>query len=119
MLSRNFTVWNIGACSTMFKTAMMKDPCMSVNRIAWSPNGSFFGMAYSKHILQLYSYHGVTNVQQKLEIDAHVGGVNDLEFATPSKQQLFITGGDDKLIKATEQDYEKEKLVIVTCEQVH
>ena len=21
----------------------MKDPCMSVNRVAWSPNGSFFG----------------------------------------------------------------------------
>ncbi|TYI22654.1 hypothetical protein ES332_A06G118300v1 [Gossypium tomentosum] len=99
LLSRNFTVWNIGACSTMFKTAMMKDPCMSVNRIAWSPNGSFFGIAYSKHIVQLYSYHGVTDVQQKLEIDAHVGGVNDLAFATPSKQQLVITGGDDKLIK--------------------
>ena len=25
------------------QTTMMKDPCMSVNRVAWSPNGSFFG----------------------------------------------------------------------------
>ncbi|KAK8976248.1 hypothetical protein V6N11_007737 [Hibiscus sabdariffa] len=98
-LSRNFTVWNIGACSTMFKTAIMKDPCMSVNRVAWSPNGSFFGVAYSKHIVQLYSYHGGTDVQQKLEIDAHVGGVNDLAFATPGKQHVVITGGVDKLIK--------------------
>ncbi|XP_022732514.1 protein TPR3-like isoform X2 [Durio zibethinus] len=98
-LSRNFKVWNIGACSTTLKTAMMKDPCMSVNRVAWSPNGSFFGVAYSKHIVQLYSYHGGTNVQQKLEIDAHVGGVNDLAFSMPNKQLVVITGGDDKIIK--------------------
>lgn len=25
------------------QTAMMKDPCMSVNRVAWSPTGSLFG----------------------------------------------------------------------------
>ncbi|XWS17843.1 hypothetical protein CRYUN_Cryun33cG0103100 [Craigia yunnanensis] len=99
MLSENFMVWNIGACSMMFKTAMMKDPCMSVNRVAWSPNGSFFGVGYSKHIVQLYSYHGGTDVQQKLEIDAHVGGVNDLAFSTPNEQLLVITGGDDKIIK--------------------
>ncbi|XVF89354.1 hypothetical protein PTKIN_Ptkin19aG0123600 [Pterospermum kingtungense] len=98
-LSINFTVWNIGACSTIFKTAMMKDPCMSVNRVAWSPNGSFFGVAYSKHIVQLYSYHGGTDIQQKLEIDAHVGGVNDIAFSTPNKQLLVITGGDDMIIK--------------------
>ncbi|GMJ07733.1 TOPLESS-related 1 [Hibiscus trionum] len=98
-LSRNFMVWNIGACSATFKTAMMKDPCMSVNRVAWSPNGSFFGVAFSKHIVQLYSYHDDTDVQQKLEIDAHVGGVNDLAFSAPSKQHVVITGGDDKLIK--------------------
>ncbi|XP_039044303.1 topless-related protein 1-like [Hibiscus syriacus] len=110
MLSRNFTVWNVGACTMVFKAAMMKDPCMSVNRVAWSPNGSFFGVAYSKHIVQLYSYHGGTDVQQKLEIDAHVGGVNDLAFATPSKQHLVITGGDDKLIKVWD---------VITGEQMH
>ncbi|WRX32540.1 WD40 repeat - like 10 [Theobroma cacao] len=99
LLSRNFMVWNIGACSMIFKTAMMKDPCMSVNRVAWSPTGSLFGVAYSKHIVQLYSYLGDTDVQQKLEIDAHVGGVNDLAFSTPQKQLMVITGGDDKIIK--------------------
>lgn len=99
MLSRNFMVWNVGACSMIFKTAMMKDPCMSVNSVAWSPNGSFFGVAYSKHIVQLYSYHGGADVQQKLEIDAHVGGVNDLAFSKPNKQLVVITGGDDKIIK--------------------
>ncbi|XP_017983146.1 PREDICTED: topless-related protein 1 isoform X1 [Theobroma cacao] len=99
LLSRNFMVWNIGACSMIFKTAMMKDPCMSVNRVAWSSTGSLFGVAYSKHIVQLYSYLGDTDVQQKLEIDAHVGGVNDLVFSTPQKQLMVITGGDDKIIK--------------------
>ncbi|KAL1165208.1 hypothetical protein V6Z11_A06G116200 [Gossypium hirsutum] len=89
LLSRNFTVWNIGACSQC--QAMMKI-LVSVNRIAWSPNGSFFGKdCLFKHIVQLYSYHGVTDVQQKLEVAS--------SFATPSKQQLVITGGDDKLIK--------------------
>lgn len=99
LLVRNFTVWNIGACSMIFKTAMMKDPCMSVNCVAWSPNGSFIGVAYSKHIVQLYSYHDGPDVQRKLEIDAHVGGVNDIAFSTPNKQLLVITGGDDMIIK--------------------
>ncbi|XP_031279553.1 protein TOPLESS-like [Pistacia vera] len=99
LLSRNFKVWHIGACSRLFKTALVKDPFVSVNRVTWSPDGSLFGVAYSKHILQLYSYHGGINVQQKLEIDAHIGGVNDLAFPKPDGQLLVITCGDDKTIK--------------------
>lgn len=34
-----------------------------------------------------------------LQIDAHVGGVNDLAFAYPNKQLCVVTCGDDKLIK--------------------
>ena len=33
-----------------------------------------------------------------MQIDAHVGGVNDLAFSTP-KQLCVITCGDDKTIK--------------------
>ncbi|XVE97389.1 hypothetical protein REPUB_Repub03eG0015100 [Reevesia pubescens] len=33
------------------------------------------------------------------EIDAHVGGVNDLAFSTPNKELVVITAGDDKIIK--------------------
>ncbi|KDP33560.1 hypothetical protein JCGZ_07131 [Jatropha curcas] len=99
LLSRNFKVWNIGACSTKFKTALHKDPCVSVNRIAWDPEGSLFGVAYSKHIVQMYSYLGANDVRQKLEIDAHVGGVNDLAFSAPENRLLVITCGDDKTIK--------------------
>ncbi|OMO90760.1 hypothetical protein COLO4_18896 [Corchorus olitorius] len=99
LVSRNFVVWNIKACSMIFKTAMMKDPHVSVNRVAWSPDGSFFGVAYSKHIVQLYSFDVGIKIQQIVEIDAHVGGVNDLVFSRPRKQLLIITGGDDKLVK--------------------
>jgi len=33
------------------------------------------------------------------QVDAHVGGVNDLAFAHPNKQLCIVTCGDDKLIK--------------------
>ncbi|CAI0415206.1 unnamed protein product, partial [Linum tenue] len=95
----NFKVWDISACTMAFKTALLKDPRMSVNRAAWSPDGSTFGVAYSKHIVQMYAYHGDNDVRQQLEIDAHVGGVNDLAFAAPHKQLLVITCGDDGAIQ--------------------
>lgn len=83
------------------------------------------GVAYSRHIVQLYSYHGGEDMRQHLEvlyrllhfydrffhylyitsfffsfqIDAHVGGVNDIAFSTPNKQLCFTTCGDDKTIK--------------------
>ncbi|XP_062099535.1 protein TOPLESS-like isoform X2 [Humulus lupulus] len=99
LVSTNFRVWNIGTCSMAFKAAFVKDPCISVNQIRWSPEGSLFGVAYSKHIVQLYSYSGGDDVQQGLEIDAHVGGVNDLAFSFPHDCLLVITCGDDKTIK--------------------
>lgn len=90
------------------------------------------GVAYSRHIVQIYSYQGGDDVRQHLEvdntlcmvsncqslwiyffilstltasiysnaqIDAHVGGVNDLAFSHPNKQLCVITCGDDKTIK--------------------
>lgn len=37
-----------------------------------------------------------------MQIDAHAGGVNDIAFAHPNKQQLcVVTCGDDKLIKVS------------------
>nr|XP_034899874.1 topless-related protein 1 isoform X1 [Populus alba]XP_034899875.1 topless-related protein 1 isoform X1 [Populus alba]XP_034899876.1 topless-related protein 1 isoform X1 [Populus alba] len=81
------------------QAALVKDPGVSVNRVIWSPDGNLFGVAYSRHIVQIYSYHGNDDVRQHLEIDAHVGGVNDLAFSTPNKQLCVITCGDDKTIK--------------------
>ncbi|RVW81011.1 Protein TOPLESS [Vitis vinifera] len=99
LVSRNFKVWDIGACSVPLQAALAKDPGVSVNRIIWSPDGSLFGVAYSRHIVQIYSYHGGDDVRQHLEIDAHAGGVNDLAFSHPNKQLCVITCGDDKTIK--------------------
>ncbi|KAH8482795.1 hypothetical protein H0E87_030034 [Populus deltoides] len=100
LLSRNFKVWDIAACSMMFKATLLKDPSVSVNRVAWSPEGGLFGVAYSKHLVQIYSYNEAKDARQQLEIDAHVGGVNDLTFSAPEKQLLVITCGDDKIVKA-------------------
>lgn len=34
-----------------------------------------------------------------MQVDAHIGGVNDLAFAHLNKQLCIVTCGDDKLIK--------------------
>ncbi|KAL9350906.1 hypothetical protein Peur_058161 [Populus x canadensis] len=99
LVLRNFKVWDLNACSMPLQAALVKDPGVSVNRVIWSPDGNLFGVAYSRHIVQIYSYHGNDDVRQHLEIDAHVGGVNDLAFSTPNKQLCVITCGDDKTIK--------------------
>lgn len=58
------------------------------------------GAAFSKHIVHLYSYTGRGELRQHLEIDAHIGGVNDIAFSHPNNKQLcVITCGDDKAIK--------------------
>jgi WD40 repeat protein len=36
---------------------------------------------------------------QMEQIDAHIGGVNDIAFSHPNKSLSIITCGDDKLIK--------------------
>ncbi|KAH9715459.1 protein TOPLESS [Citrus sinensis] len=95
LVLRNFKVWDLGACSMPLQAALVKDPGVSVNRVIWSPDG----VAYSRHIVQIYSYHGGDEVRQHLEIDAHVGGVNDIAFSHPNKQLCVITCGDDKTIK--------------------
>ncbi|XP_074563164.1 protein TPR3-like [Curcuma longa] len=99
LILRNFKVWELGTCSMSLQASLVKDPAVSVNRIIWSPDGSLFGIAYSRHIVQIYYYHGGDDIRQHLEIDAHVGGVNDIAFAHPNKQLSIITCGDDKTIR--------------------
>jgi WD40 repeat protein len=59
-----------------------------------------------------------------LQIDAHIGGVNDIAFAHPNKQLCIITCGDDKTIKVSFCDglalgliilFKYEALNIVYC----
>ncbi|KAJ1443545.1 WD40/YVTN repeat-like-containing domain superfamily [Sesbania bispinosa] len=99
LISNPFKIWNISSCSALFQATIVKDSSISVNRVSWSPDENFIGVAFTKHLIHLYSYQAPNDLQQCLEIDAHVGGVNDLAFLYPNKQLCIVTCGDDKLIK--------------------
>ncbi|KAI3828620.1 hypothetical protein L1987_02725 [Smallanthus sonchifolius] len=99
MVHKPFKVWDISACSMPFQTTLVKDAAVSVNRCIWGPDGSILGVAFSKHIVQIYAYNPLGELRHHLEIDAHVGGVNDIAFAHPNKQLCIVTCGDDKIIK--------------------
>ncbi|THU71819.1 hypothetical protein C4D60_Mb04t05530 [Musa balbisiana] len=99
IVHRNFKVWDIGIYSVSLQASLMKDATVSVNRCLWSPDGSIFGIAFSKHIVQIYAFNINGELRQPVEIDAHVGGVNDIAFSHPTKSLSIITCGDDKTIK--------------------
>ncbi|GLU01279.1 hypothetical protein SLE2022_185910 [Rubroshorea leprosula] len=99
LASRNFQLRDITSSSMTLKAALIKDPFVSVRRILWSPDGSFFGVAYSKHLVHLYAYFGGNDIRLHLEIDSHTGSVNDIAFSKPNKQLFFISCGADKTIK--------------------
>nr|POE99808.1 protein tpr1 [Quercus suber] len=99
LVSRNFNVWDVKACSIALQASLANDYTASVNRVMWSPDGALFGVAYSKHIVQIYSYHGGNDLRIHLEIDAHVGKVSDLGFSHTNRQLCIITCGEDKNIK--------------------
>ncbi|EPS69182.1 hypothetical protein M569_05580, partial [Genlisea aurea] len=99
LVSKVFKIWDMQACSLTFQASAAKDALFSVNRVTWSPDGTFCGAAFSKHLIHLYAYAGPNDLRQHLEIDAHTGGVNDIVFAYPNKQLCVVTCGDDKLIK--------------------
>ncbi|KAM0853944.1 hypothetical protein ACQ4PT_050750 [Festuca glaucescens] len=96
---KTFKVWNIGACTLPLQAALMKDAAICVNRCLWSPDGNILGVAFSKHIVQTYTFVPNGELRQQAEIDAHIGGVNDIAFSHPNKSLSIITCGDDKLIK--------------------
>ncbi|OAY31471.1 topless-related protein 4 isoform X2 [Manihot esculenta] len=97
--SRNFKVWEPSALSVGLQASLTNDYTVSVNRVAWSPDGSLFGVAYSKHLVHLYSYHGSDDVKNYREIEAHVGSVTDLAFSYPNARLSVVTCGEDRVIK--------------------
>ncbi|KAJ4957139.1 hypothetical protein NE237_013922 [Protea cynaroides] len=99
LVVKPFKIWDISACSLQFQAAIVKDSSISVTRVTWSTDGNWMGVAFTKHVIHLYAYQGSNDLRQQLEIDAHVGGVNDLAFSHPNKQLCVVTCGDDKLIK--------------------
>ncbi|KAG6468822.1 hypothetical protein ZIOFF_073515 [Zingiber officinale] len=70
-------------------------------RCLWSPEGSILGVAFSKHLVQIYAFNLNEELRQHLEIDAHIGSVNDIAFSYPKKTLSIITCGDDKAIKVS------------------
>ncbi|XP_011073420.1 topless-related protein 4 [Sesamum indicum] len=99
LVFRNFKVWDLGSCTMTLQASLANEYTASVNRVMWSPDGSIFGVAYSKHIVHLYAYYGSDDLRNHLEIDAHVGSVSDIAFSHPNKQLCIITCGEDKTIK--------------------
>ncbi|GJZ97892.1 topless-related protein 4-like protein isoform X3 [Tanacetum coccineum] len=99
LVQKNFKASKIGSYSTALQTTLANDYTASINRVTWSPDGKLFGVAYSKSLVQIYSYHGGDDIRNHLEIEAHAGSVNDLAFAYPNKILSIVTCGDDKLIK--------------------
>ncbi|XP_057971695.1 protein TOPLESS-RELATED PROTEIN 2-like isoform X2 [Malania oleifera] len=99
LVHKPFKVWDISACSKPLQASFLKDAAISVNRCIWGPDGQILGVAFSKHIVQTYTYSPTGELREHLEIDAHIGGVNDIAFAHPNKQPCIVTCGDDKTIK--------------------
>ncbi|WCJ30023.1 Protein TOPLESS [Euphorbia peplus] len=96
---KSFKVWELNARSVALQASLTNDYTASVNRVVWSPDGSLFGVAYSKHIVHLYSYHVGDDVKNFREIEAHGGSVNDLAFSYPNDRLSVVTCGDDRVIK--------------------
>ncbi|KAL6568020.1 Topless-related protein 4 [Orobanche hederae] len=96
---RNFKVWDLSACTMTLQASLANEYASSVNRVMWSPDGSLFAVAYSKHIVHLHAYFGGDDLRNHREIDAHIGSVSDLAFSNPNKQLCVITCGEDKTIK--------------------
>jgi hypothetical protein len=68
LANRTFKVWDISAASMPMQAALMKDPAVSVNRSVWSPDGNLLGVAFSKHIVHIYTYNGGSDLRQHLEV---------------------------------------------------
>ncbi|VVB00946.1 unnamed protein product [Arabis nemorensis] len=98
VVTEPFKIWHMATCSVVFQGSIVKDPSISVSRVSWSADGNLIGVAFTKHLIHIYAYQG-SDLRQHLEVDAHVGCVNDLAFAYPNKQLCVVTCGDDKFIK--------------------
>ncbi|KAF5743337.1 hypothetical protein HS088_TW09G01404 [Tripterygium wilfordii] len=102
LMTKGFESWNLENKSMALKAALVKDPCVSVKRVLWYMDGSLFGVAYSKNLVQLFDYRGGGDIQRHLELEAHNGSVNDIAFCKPNVKLCLVTGGDDKTIKVWE-----------------
>ncbi|XP_057826168.2 protein TOPLESS-RELATED PROTEIN 2 isoform X3 [Cryptomeria japonica] len=98
LVHKTFGVWD-ALNGTTKSVLFVEKQAVSVNRCIWSPNGEMVGVAFSECIIRIYSYTGYRELRPHLEINAHIGGVNDIAFNCHKQQLSVITCGDDKCIK--------------------
>ncbi|XP_076884506.1 topless-related protein 4-like [Bidens hawaiensis] len=96
---KQFNVWDIGAYIIPLQFFLNNECLTMVNRVMWSPDGRFLGVAYSKHIIQIYSFRIGHDLEQHIEIEAHDGYVSDLAFTVRNQSLIVITCGEDRLVK--------------------
>ncbi|KAG6534902.1 hypothetical protein ZIOFF_008808 [Zingiber officinale] len=82
-----------------FKATLIQDATVSMNRCLWNPEGFILGVAFSKHLVQTFACDLDGVLQQQLEIDAHVGGVNGIAFSYHKNTPSIITCGDARQLK--------------------
>mmetsp|Transcript_11352 Transcript_11352/g.23701 ORF Transcript_11352/g.23701 Transcript_11352/m.23701 type:complete len:537 (-) Transcript_11352:1380-2990(-) len=79
-----------------------------VSRIQWGPNGSFFGVAYTNCVVQVYIINSQVETTEgtatvapilHLELFAHEGIVHDLAFLSMSQGMCLVTCGEDSKVK--------------------
>eukprot|EP00253_Pinus_taeda_P001046 PITA_01046 len=106
---RSFKYWDASYCIMEEKEVLLKESTLSVNKCIWSPSGTLVGVAFSKNIVQIYFYTVTGQLRQQLQINAHIGGVNDIVFLRLQKELCVVTCGDDMTIKVwhTETGYKK------------
>ncbi|CAI9288819.1 unnamed protein product [Lactuca saligna] len=77
------------------RSFMWNDPIIDILTL----EASHTGVAYSRNIVQIYSYHGGDDLRNHLEIEAHGGNLNNFAFSYPNEQLCIVTCGDGRLIK--------------------
>ncbi|KAF3596308.1 hypothetical protein DY000_02025940 [Brassica cretica] len=68
LVSRPFKIWDMANCSPPLQALIAKETPMSVTRVAWSPDGNFIGVAYTKHLIHVYAFSGPNDLRQHAEV---------------------------------------------------
>ncbi|KAJ4870786.1 Topless-related protein 2 [Raphanus sativus] len=62
IVTQPFKIWNMAACtgasSVSSQGTIVKEPSISVTRVAWSPDGNLIGVSFTKHLIHVYAYQG-------------------------------------------------------------
>ncbi|CAL8988587.1 unnamed protein product, partial [Prunus brigantina] len=80
LVSRSFKIWKLAECSEALKASVTNKCTASVNRVIWSPEGSYLALPIPRIYCNYIPVNGGDDLQNHLEIDTHVGNVSDLAF---------------------------------------